>query len=752
MLLTGTVLTLDAVPARSHLTAGAAAGATTLTVEDVTVFDPDGGTLVLDGATVTYTASDVDAGTVTLAAGLAGAVEAGWPVTVPDAVTYWAQVSPDDPDAEPVLAMVSADMVPMVPAGSSVEVESVGGQRRIRAVIGQEPTFDGSVIDPATMGWVTDADAANADAIQAAVDDFASQLADRPPKIESTSDPGSTANVVGTIWEKYDTLTPPGGVSRKLLAAWRGLGGTSWVPVSLDVTYIPQIDVNTGTIGTLGVERLLVGDMTNLVRDPRFAGRGSWVVTSGAPVVGVTVVAGPQGGTDTALRSTAVAGVADQVTDSGARVTPGQELHVAVWLRYQTTAPTAGIAYAGIQFKDAAGATISTVYPVQRNANTLTTAWVEHTGTTVVPVGAVTANLIARTSSTVAPNGAKIDFADFRVRRRMGGELLVDGTITARHITADMVSALLLSGRVLQTNTDPARGIKISDAGLVGYDTAGVARTVIDPTTGRISATGSFATATGFDDIEIVPGNATTPAVFRFLSDGAYYDTAAPASFSCYDSVATVDGATWDTVNVRLQGAKMVGSGTTPRIDIGTRKRRTDGAVTADVAYHAGAQGSGVEGAHYFYIDGAIKAWVSGVQLHSVSEIHTESGFIDTNYYGGGTTGASVNNNGRFIRTGSSERYKKYVRPLTLTEAQAALALEPVTFQWRAAMDMGDRRQPGFIAEQAHDAGAGLWVTYQDDDPDGGLPDGFRYPELTAAHNLLIADLVARVEALEGAA
>lgn len=105
----------------------------------------------------------------------------------------------------------------------------------------------------------------------------------------------------------------------------------------------------------------------------------------------------------------------------------------------------------------------------------------------------------------------------------------------------------------------------------------------------------------------------------------------------------------------------------------------------------------------------------------------------------GGTTNAQINNNGRIIRATSSKRYKSYVEPMKFEDAKKALGLEAVTFFLRSEADMKEKRirYPGFIAEQAHDAGMNLWVQYNGD----GLPDGFRYGELTAAHNMLIKDL-----------
>lgn len=126
-------------------------------------------------------------------------------------------------------------------------------------------------------------------------------------------------------------------------------------------------------------------------------------------------------------------------------------------------------------------------------------------------------------------------------------------------------------------------------------------------------------------------------------------------------------------------------------------------------------------------------------------DIKTDTGFFDLHYIGGGVTGATINDGGRIIRTGSSRRYKNTIQPMSLDEAERVLRLEPVTFLWNEDLEMGSDRHPGFIAEQAHDADATLWVTYDID----RRPDGIRYPELTAAHNILIKELYKKNQELE---
>ena len=133
-------------------------------------------------------------------------------------------------------------------------------------------------------------------------------------------------------------------------------------------------------------------------------------------------------------------------------------------------------------------------------------------------------------------------------------------------------------------------------------------------------------------------------------------------------------------------------------------------------------------------------------------EIHTNStgtagGLYDDVWSGGGSTYAYINTNGRIIRgaaTPSSIRYKKNVKPLTIEQARVALNLESVTFDWKNQR-MGQGRQPGFIAEQAIEAGAELWVRYNED----GAPQEFRYADLTSAHNVLIKELYEEVEQLK---
>lgn len=93
--------------------------------------------------------------------------------------------------------------------------------------------------------------------------------------VNSTSNAsGTTGFTTGDTWQKWSSL----GTGGKLLAAWRFT--TKWEPVILDPTYLPQVDIGSGTFGSLdgarlksgsvATKNLLVGSFDNLLENPSF--------------------------------------------------------------------------------------------------------------------------------------------------------------------------------------------------------------------------------------------------------------------------------------------------------------------------------------------------------------------------------------------------------------------------------------------------------------------------------------------------
>jgi hypothetical protein len=147
-----------------------------------------------------------------------------------------------------------------------------------------------------------------------------------------------------------------------------------------------------------------------------------------------------------------------------------------------------------------------------------------------------------------------------------------------------------------------------------------------------------------------------------------------------------------------------------------------------------------------FTVSGNVVGAVNGTGTLVMGSIRGTASVIDLSYSGGGNSAADINNAGRIVRNTSSIRYKENVEAIPIEEARKALNLESVSFHLKEEAGVPNRRRyPGFIAEQAHDSELYLWVNMNSN----GQPEGFRYAELTAAHNMLIKELYEEIAALK---
>jgi hypothetical protein len=154
------------------------------------------------------------------------------------------------------------------------------------------------------------------------------------------------------------------------------------------------------------------------------------------------------------------------------------------------------------------------------------------------------------------------------------------------------------------------------------------------------------------------------------------------------------------------------------------------------------------------YTGGAI---TTAGSITAVGSISTDGGLTRTIYSGGGTTGASINNNGTIIRTTSSARYKQDISSLEFNY-EDILALEPKKFRLKdEVVDSVDARYyAGFIAEEIAETPLDLFVGYQKLEDGSTRPDSVYYPELTTAllsaikhQDGIIKNLTSRLETLE---
>lgn len=157
----GTVLLVQEVTAGSELSADAATGAATITVEDPTDFSEDGGTLLLGAETIVWTGVDETTATITLATTLSADHAAGDRVDIqPATLERFAYVAMEEQE-EVLEVLVPHSLYDRIQVGQRDEVtidselvelsRNTGGELVVVNVVDQAPSVDGSFIDTATL-------------------------------------------------------------------------------------------------------------------------------------------------------------------------------------------------------------------------------------------------------------------------------------------------------------------------------------------------------------------------------------------------------------------------------------------------------------------------------------------------------------------------------------------------------------------------------------------------------------------------
>jgi hypothetical protein len=144
----------------SELSANTSIGATTLPVVDTTDFHEDGGQVTLGAETLTYTAVDDDALTLTLSGTAAAVHTAADRVDVyPPAAVTWAYVQVGDEDDDPVIAEMPHALLPLVTTGvkdvdeyQSAILEERGGHWTVKDILGEVAGIVGTSIDVPDSG------------------------------------------------------------------------------------------------------------------------------------------------------------------------------------------------------------------------------------------------------------------------------------------------------------------------------------------------------------------------------------------------------------------------------------------------------------------------------------------------------------------------------------------------------------------------------------------------------------------------
>jgi len=249
--------------------------------------------------------------------------------------------------------------------------------------------------------------------------------------------PGKTS---GDRWQKWTTL----GTGGKLLATWRWNGST-WIAEAMDPTYIPLLDIGAGTFGSLGGDRLVansvrtsaltVTDLTNfapsLADQPADPTKGDYGLTGQMQIIASSI-------DTTGYRFSVVNGTVESRAYGPMKaVAPGESLWMGANL-YRGSG-TVG-AYLRYEFLDSnkigltGGVGINYVNVPQSSTSATGTRF---EGPAIVPAGAAYARWYIIISAGTGSTG----FYNIQGRRRLAGELLIDGTVTSNAIATNAVVA-----------------------------------------------------------------------------------------------------------------------------------------------------------------------------------------------------------------------------------------------------------------------------------------------------------------------
>ncbi|WP_270353455.1 tail fiber domain-containing protein [Microbacterium testaceum] len=146
--------------------------------------------------------------------------------------------------------------------------------------------------------------------------------------------------------------------------------------------------------------------------------------------------------------------------------------------------------------------------------------------------------------------------------------------------------------------------------------------------------------------------------------------------------------------------------------------------------------------------DARIGAAQSRADEGNVNGIAARQGNLYTDSYNRAISGTRralvIQDNGQLGYAASTERLKKNIRPEDVTDEQV-LMLALVSYQWRAAVAVDDRREMGLIAERLIDAGLG-WACFYDGD---GTVEGINYEMVGVALLPAVQRLIAHVHRLD---
>ena len=275
-------------------------------------------------------------------------------------------------------------------------------------------------------------------------------------------------------------------------------------------------------------------------------------------------------------------------------------------------------------------------------------------------------------------------------------------------------------------------------------------------TSATIARTDTLQTFTGtqtFSSSIDTPGIARTGASSLALSTANQTGSAGHITITAGNSTSAGSGGNitlevGTTAGAGSAGVISIGNTNTPQaIYIGTASSTVSvpGAINIGGGY--ASTGVSISTTGVIEASGAI----TGDGTVTGGNLTTGGTIVRTTLVGGGTTGASINNSGQFIRTTSSARYKQDITDAAYSY-EDVLALSPKTFRLKdeAEIDPQSKIYGGLIAEDVHELESlRVFVNYKTEEDGSVIPDGIAYGEMVSALISALKHQDARIEALE---
>jgi hypothetical protein len=387
---------------------------------------------------------------------------------------------------------------------------------------------------------------------------------------------GTTGYVTGDRWQKWDTLSTGG----KLLASWR-YNGSAWLAESIDPVYIPQIDIGSGTFGSLAGSRLTAKSVTatevllsrgaNMHTDPEIQDLAGWSTNGGLATPALTGGRTGKGSVTLVQNSSqngsyyGSSGLAAWVARR-ARVVPGSYYRVGAWVYCSASAPVNTISIYARWWNDTDGTnTLSSAvrYTVAGVATAVpANTWTYVSGIVQCPTaGNYTSLSLGLFKEAGYTTGTTI-FSDPSIQPAADANLVVQGSIFAEHVNASSVAGAV--GSFIQLNVTQL----VATTGNI--DTAVIDKLWTDVVQSRkistqmLEVTGENLLSNGYGEF----GNNTNWSLWT-------YSTQVPTDSGALGSFTLGAGATTTTVLANNQAAI--------RVD-GNTGYMLEGWIKADVA------------------------------------------------------------------------------------------------------------------------------------------------------------------------